>query len=58
MNILTKKDLWRVFINQFSIRSCNNFERQQAAGYTQTMLPVIKKCYANSKPCSDIWNYF
>ncbi|MFB2905475.1 PTS system mannose/fructose/sorbose family transporter subunit IID [Aeromonas jandaei] len=45
MSILTKKDLWRVFINQFSIRSCNNFERQQAAGYTQAMLPVIRKCY-------------
>ncbi|EAW3568344.1 PTS system mannose/fructose/sorbose family transporter subunit IID, partial [Salmonella enterica] len=45
MSILTKKDLWRVFINQFSIRSCNNFERQQAAGYTQAMLPIIRKCY-------------
>lgn len=45
MNILTRKDLWRILFNQFSIRSCNNFERQQASGYTQTMLPVIKKCY-------------
>lgn len=49
MSLLTKKDLWRVFFNQLSIRSCNNFERQQAAGYTQAMLPVIKKCYSDKR---------
>lgn len=45
MSILTKRDLWHILLNQFAIRSCNNFERQQAAGYTQSMLPVIRKCY-------------
>lgn len=49
MSLLSRKDLWRVFINQFAIRSCNNFERQQAAGYTQAMLPVIKKCYPDAE---------
>ncbi|HBU0029544.1 TPA: PTS system mannose/fructose/sorbose family transporter subunit IID, partial [Klebsiella pneumoniae] len=54
MSILTKKDLWLVLLNQFSIRSCNNFERQQASGYTQSMLPVIKKCYPDDKQAQQL----
>lgn len=49
MNKLTKRDLWCIFLNQFSIRSCNNFERQQASGYVQSMLPVIRKCYSDKE---------
>ncbi|SHE94194.1 PTS system IID component, Man family [Seinonella peptonophila] len=42
---LSKKDLWKVFFNQMTIRCANNFERQQNAGFTQAMMPVIEKVY-------------
>ena len=42
---LTKKELWRVFRNQLTIRCANNYERQQNAGFTQAMMPVIEKYY-------------
>ncbi|HEY4551827.1 MAG TPA: PTS system mannose/fructose/sorbose family transporter subunit IID [Bacillaceae bacterium] len=42
---LTKKDLWKVFWNQMTIRTTNNYERQQNAGFTQAMMPVIEKVY-------------
>ena len=40
---LTKKDLWKVFRGQLTIRGANNYERQQNAGFTQAMMPVIEK---------------
>lgn len=43
----TKKDLWKVFRNQMTIRGANNYERQQNAGFTQAMMPVIEKFYAD-----------
>lgn len=46
---LTRKDLWKVFLNQLSIRAANNYERQQNAGYTQAMMPVIEKVYDNDE---------
>ena len=42
---LTKKDLWKIFFNQLTIRCANNYERQQNAGFTQAMMPVIEKLY-------------
>ncbi|OUP10877.1 PTS system mannose/fructose/sorbose family transporter subunit IID [Collinsella sp. An2] len=42
---LTNKELWRVFRNQLTIRCANNYERQQNAGFTQAMMPVIEKYY-------------
>lgn len=42
---LTKKDLWKIFLNQLTIRCANNYERQQNAGFTQAMMPVIEKLY-------------
>ncbi|MGY3778774.1 PTS system mannose/fructose/sorbose family transporter subunit IID [Isobaculum melis] len=42
---LNKKDLWKVFWNQMTIRAANNYERQQNAGFTQSMIPVIEKVY-------------
>lgn len=42
---LNKKDLKRVFWNQMTIRCANNYERQQNAGFTQAMMPVIEKLY-------------
>lgn len=44
---LSKKDLWRVFWNQMAIRGANNYERQQNAGFTQALIPVIEKVYDN-----------
>lgn len=46
-NMLTNRDLWKVFLNQLTIRGANNYERQQNAGYTQAMMPVIEKVYDN-----------
>jgi mannose/fructose/N-acetylgalactosamine-specific phosphotransferase system component IID/mannose/fructose/N-acetylgalactosamine-specific phosphotransferase system component IIC len=42
---LTKKDLWKIFHRQMGIRCANNFERQQNAGFTEAMIPVIEKVY-------------
>lgn len=42
---LNKKDLKKVFWNQMTIRCANNYERQQNAGFTQAMMPVIEKLY-------------
>lgn len=42
---LDKKDLWKVFLNQLTIRGANNYERQQNAGFTQSMIPVVEKLY-------------
>ena len=46
---ITKKDLWRVFRNQLTIRAANNYERQTNAGFTQSMIPVIEKLYDNDE---------
>lgn len=48
-NKLTKKDLNKVFWNQMSIRTTNNYERQQNGGFTQAMIPVIEKVYDNDE---------
>lgn len=58
---LTNKDLWKIFWNQMTIRTCNNYERQQNAGFTQAMMPVknymIQK-KKNKKLMNVIWNIF
>lgn len=40
---LTNRDLWKVFLHQLTIRGANNYERQQNAGFTEAMMPVIEK---------------
>lgn len=52
---ITKKDLWNVFINQLSIRACNNYERQQNAGFTQSMIPIVQKLYNNDKEKREVF---
>lgn len=42
---LNRKDLWKIFRRQMLIRSCLNFERQQNAGFTAAMTPVVDKFY-------------
>jgi len=44
---LTKKDLWKVFLHQMTIRCANNFERQQNSGFAEAMIPVIEKVYTD-----------
>lgn len=50
------------FWNQMTIRTCNNYERQQNAGFTQAMMPAIEKLYdteeKNKKLMNVIWNIF
>ena len=55
---LTKKDLWKVFFGQLTIRGANNYERQQNAGFTQAMMPVIEKVYDTDeeKLMNVIWS--
>ena len=42
-NVINKKDLNRVFLRSFFIRSCLNFERHQNLGFTNAISPVIDK---------------
>lgn len=53
---LTKNDLWKVFWNQLAIRGANNYERQQNAGFTQSMIPVIEKLYDNPEDKLEAYN--
>lgn len=53
---LTKNDLWRVFWNQLAIRGANNYERQQNAGFTQAMIPVIEKLYDDPEDKLEAYN--
>ena len=57
---LTNRDLWRVFLHQLTIRGANNYERQQNAGFTEAMMPVIEKYYDDPeekrKHIQGIWS--
>ncbi|MDK7050106.1 PTS system mannose/fructose/sorbose family transporter subunit IID [Aerococcus sanguinicola] len=44
-NILTKKDMMRVFWRSFTIEWSWNYERQMNLGYTYSLLPVLQKIY-------------
>ena len=56
MGKITRKDLWRVFINQLAIRGANNYELQQNAGFTQSMIPVIEKLYTDPEDKKEAYN--
>lgn len=53
---LTRKDLWKVFWNQLAIRGANNYERQQNAGFTQAMIPVVEKLYDDPEDKLEAYN--
>lgn len=53
---ITKKDLWKVFWNQMTIRTANNYERQQNAGFTQAMMPIIEKLYDDPEDKKEAYN--
>ncbi|MEF9892971.1 MAG: PTS system mannose/fructose/sorbose family transporter subunit IID [Anaerorhabdus sp.] len=44
-NIITKKDLFTVFLRGIGYQFSWNYERMQALGYCWTILPVLKKIY-------------
>jgi len=44
-NKLTRKELWSIYFRQIFIRSALNFERHQAMGFANSMIPVIRKYY-------------
>lgn len=48
-NIITKKDLNRVFRRGIGMQFSWNYERMQALGYCWTILPVLKKIYKNDE---------
>ncbi|HED2698187.1 MULTISPECIES: PTS system mannose/fructose/sorbose family transporter subunit IID [Klebsiella/Raoultella group] len=46
---LTKKELLKAWALNFSSEACYNYERLQALGQTNAMVPVIRKLYPNDK---------
>ncbi|HHY80887.1 MAG TPA: PTS system mannose/fructose/sorbose family transporter subunit IID [Thermoanaerobacter sp.] len=46
---LTRKELWSIYFRQIFIRSALNFERHQAMGFANAMIPVIRKYYKTKK---------
>ena len=42
---LTKKDLWKVYLHSQALASGFNYEKQEAPGFTTSMIPVIEKVY-------------
>lgn len=44
---LTRKDLMTVFFRQFFLQCSLNYERIQTGGYIFTILPALRKLYAN-----------
>ncbi|MCG0275514.1 MAG: PTS system mannose/fructose/sorbose family transporter subunit IID [Thermosediminibacteraceae bacterium] len=51
---LTRKDLWSIFFRQIFIRSALNFERHQAMGFANAMIPVIRKYYKTPKERAEV----
>ncbi len=47
-NLITKKDLNRVFLRGIGMQFSWNYERMQALGYCWTILPVLKKIYKDN----------
>lgn len=44
---LTKKDLWKTYLYSQAFVSGFNYSKQEAPGFTFTMIPVIEKVYDN-----------
>ncbi len=47
--LLTRKELFKVWALNYSSEACYNYERLQALGQTNAMVPVIRKLYPNDK---------
>ena len=46
---LTKKDLWKLFFYSEGFVTGFNYEKQEAPGFTFSMIPVIEKVYTNEE---------
>jgi len=50
-SLITKWDLFRVFLRAFFIQSVWNFERMQNVGFLYALIPALKKLYPDRKEC-------
>lgn len=48
-NKLSKKDIWKLFFYSQGFVTGFNYSKQEAPGYTFSMIPVIEKVYDNDK---------
>lgn len=48
-NIVTKKDLFKLFLRGIGLQFSWNYERMQALGYCYTILPLLKKIYKDDE---------
>jgi len=46
---LSKKDIWKLFFYSQGFVTGFNYSKQEAPGYTFSMIPVIEKVYDNDK---------
>lgn len=51
---LTRKDLWSIFRRQIFIRSALNFERHQASGFANAMVPIAEKYYDTKEEKAEV----
>lgn len=56
MGKIDKRDLKKVFFHQLAIRGANNYERQQNAGFTEAMIPIIEKLYSDPADKIEAYN--
>lgn len=46
---LTKQDLWKIYINSQALACGFNYLKQEAPGFTMSMISVIEKCYTTEE---------
>ncbi|MGL5381080.1 PTS system mannose/fructose/sorbose family transporter subunit IID, partial [Clostridium sp.] len=46
---ITRKDLWKVFLNHLTLQISWSYERMQALGFAISISPILKKVYADDK---------
>ncbi|MGL5244979.1 MAG: PTS system mannose/fructose/sorbose family transporter subunit IID [Sarcina sp.] len=44
---ITRKDLWKVFLNHLTLQISWSYERMQALGFAISISPILKKVYKN-----------
>ena len=52
---LSRKDLWKLYIYSQGFVSGFNYEKQEAPGFTFSMIPVIEKVYKNEEDKKDAY---
>ncbi len=51
--LITKKDLNKVFWRSLALQGCFNYERMQAIGFAYSMIPVLRKLYPNKDDMTE-----